>query len=79
MRRAAAFFVPWPGTFFNKRNSFIAFLLWYGAVEIHGFNAGKVIMPARLRIGVAHRTKEIGVRTFIPHDAAGYGGNALFF
>lgn len=59
VRCAAAFFVPCAGTLLNKRNSFITLLLWYGAGQVHGLNAGKVIPPACHRIDPAHGTQEI--------------------
>lgn len=59
VRFTAAMFIPGRGTLFNKRNSLITFLLWYGAGQVHGLIAGKVIPPARHCVNAAHRTQVI--------------------
>ena len=78
VRLAAALLIPGLGTLLNELNSLITFLLCYGAGQIHGFDARKIISPTRHRINPAYRTQIIGVGILISHNAAGYGGYLLF-
>ena len=75
VRLTAAFLIPWLRAFVDQINPFVTLFSGQGAGHSGCLCPCKIIPPGRNGINLTDRTEIIYIRTLIPCDAAGYGGN----